>query len=388
MPAPFPIWIRYSLLALTLIPCWIIAHKFDIDLVNLHYVAAVSHIDLTRVYAQNGNLGRFFYGPFCLVLVSILGFFSYTVVKYLWIALQTAAYALFWWSLYRLYPWLTNPTYGLAWIFIWILTINPIHNNFQSNNIQLMLAAVLFLAESWSRDFSWRRQMWAGVFVVAATAVKVFPGLIVLYYLMTKPRDVRRGIYLGTAISLLAPFVVYGVSGGTLLYRGFFENLTTYKAQNSLVQTEDILCLPSLLERFGVPGLPSKMILIGVLAAFFISVIRCRKVLLSTGLTQSRYWAMAMALCVFLNPSTRPHYYVFYIPAYCAVVERTLLERWRWSFGQVALLVSVILVAFTQEGVVGRAWNDRLEMWSIPTYGMLILMGMLVLLIVRERQTV
>jgi hypothetical protein len=39
--------------------------------------------------------------------------------------------------------------------------------------------------------------------------------------------------------------------------------------------------------------------------------------------------------------------------------------------------LSVRLVAFTAEGVVGHDLNDRLEFLSLPTYGMLILCGVL-----------
>lgn len=368
---------RYALLFLLLIPCWVIGYRYDVDLVNLHFVADIARSDLTRVYAQNGTLGRYFYGPLCLIFVSPMGYLSYQTTKIVWLILQTISYVIFWIGLARLYPWLKNSAYGLAWVFIWILCINPIHNNYQSNNIQLMLMAALVVGELWTRTTSRKLKALGGALAVIAAAVKVFPGLIVVYYLLAKPKDVRWGILWSSIACLLLPFVFYGYEGSMILYRGFFENLTTYQTQNSLTLIDDILCLPSLLERLGLSSGLTKAILGVILVAFFAMVVRNREKLLANGLTQARYWAMAAALCVFLNPSTRPHYYIFYIPAYCAVAEQTMLEKWRWTNWQIALLLSGVLVALTQEGVIGRSWNNQLEMWSIPTYGMLLLLGML-----------
>lgn len=373
---------RLGLLALLLIPCWVVAVRFDVDLVNLHFVADVAHRDLTRVYATNGNLGRYFYGPVSVVLAYPMGWFSYVVVKYFWIVVQTIAFVIFWRYLAKLYPWLEDKRRFWAWFAIFIVAINPIHNNFQSNNIQLMLAAVLVMAEWFTIAGSERAQRLAGAAVAIAAAIKVFPGFVAAYYIFTKPKAVKLGVVAGTAISLIAPYVAFGLTGGNTLYRGFFSNLTTYNVENSLTRVMDILCLPSLLERwFTVDGvLPSgvqtaiRVFILVISAVFF--VLAWRGTRAATPTRQIDWWAMAMALSVMLNPSTRPHYFIFYIPAYCSVFGAVFDGRGRAYFVPL-LLVSVALLAFTVDAIVGKPLNDFLEFQSIPTYGMLIVCGLL-----------
>ena len=93
-------------------------------------------------------------------------------------------------------------------------------------------------------------------------------------------------------------------------------------------------------------------------------------------------WALASALMVFLNPSTRPHYFIFYVPAFCSLLQILALATEK-AYLLLLLSVSTLLIAFTAEGVVGKQLNDKLEMWSVPTVGMLLLcVGLMVCLFI------
>ncbi len=81
--------VKWFLIIALLIPCWVIGIKYEIDLVVLHATAQFLNNDFTRVYMQNGDLGRYFYGPFSLILIKPLGYLSFPVVKYFWLCLQT-----------------------------------------------------------------------------------------------------------------------------------------------------------------------------------------------------------------------------------------------------------------------------------------------------------
>jgi len=75
---------------------------------------------------------------------------------------------------------------------------------------------------------------------------------------------------------------------------------------------------------------------------------------------------------VFLTPSTRPHYFIFYVPAFISLAEiaREHMDRvFLWA----SLFVAVLLIAFTAEGVVGKSFNDFLEGLKVPVMGMAIL---------------
>ncbi|NBX69900.1 MAG: DUF2029 domain-containing protein [Proteobacteria bacterium] len=378
--------IKWFLLIALLIPCWVIGIKYDIDLVVLHATAQFMNGDYTRVYAQNGNLGRYFYGPFSLILIKPLGYLPYVAVKYFWLCLQTVCYFVFWKVLSDLYPFLKEKSHFWGWILIWIVAINPIHNNYQSNNIQLMLATILVLAEKMARSSSDKKQLLAGVLVTIAAGIKIFPLFLVAYYFLARNNQIKKGIILGSLMILVSPFLFLGLDKAVFLYGGFFQNLTTYSAENSLTATNDILCIPSLLARFGLPNGASNVFVLLISALFFIWVLMTKKKVRDSR-SELHTLAVAWALSVLLNPSTRPHYFIFYVPAFCSIYE-ILLHRTRSIYLNTTLAIATLLIAFTTEGVVGKKVNEILEANSVPTYGMVILCTLLFVLISKDENTV
>lgn len=368
---------KIALLFCLFVPCVVIAIKYDIDFVVLHFTAQLSHLDLARVYQYNGNLGRYFYPPPSLLLIGPLGLLSYGWAKVVWIVLQCLSFVSFWWLLSKLYPWLFTKKSSIAWLTIFVVAINPIHNNFQSNNIQLMLAAVLLLAEYLRRTRNYKSEFLAGALVVGATFMKVFPGFMLVFYLLQRRRSLTLGIVLSSLFFLASPILWFGWTDGAQLWVDFYQNLTTYKAENSLVQVRDILCLPSLLTRLLGDGHPAITPILGSLTVvFFLAAYRGAK----DTLNETHWWALALFMMALLNPSTRPHYFIFYVPAYCSLFQ-LMGEGWR---ERAWMAVSVILLAFTAQGAVGREWNNQLESWSIPTVGMLILGVLLTLKILKR----
>lgn len=372
--------LRLFLLSVLLIPCWVIAARYNVDLVNLYAAAGFTHTDLSRVYAYNGTLGRYFYGPFSLILISPLAHLSFEAVKWFWILLQTISYVVFWMALSRLYPVLKEKRFFLFWIIIWIVSINPIHNNFQSNNIQLMLAALLLVAELKSREDVKSQQIIAGGLVAIATMIKVFPLFIAAFYLLVKPKWVRAGLVFGFIATGVLPLLFFGFSDGVMLYREFFSNLTTYTVENSLTKVPDILCLPSMVTRILSPAntVPTPAVeSIAKGAALLVSAVFFLWVslkLLKKQLQDARYslhvWALACALMVFVNPSSRPHYFIFYVPAFCSVLEILYLEQ-RGRVPSTLIFISTLLVAFTTDLFTGKSLNDTLEFQNVPTWGLL-----------------
>ncbi len=370
-------WLRNTLLLALLVACWVTAVHFEIDLVNLYHASIFLNTDVARVYMKNEPYGRYFYGPISLVLIKPLGLMSWTVVKYLWIALQTICFVAFWRLLYKVYPFLIEKKSHWFWVVILIVAINPIHNNFQSNNIQLMLAAVLLLSETWSWEKN-QKAFWGGVLVSVAAMIKVFPAFIAVYYFLVKPTKVKAGVVAGVLISLILPFIVFGIHDAQILYRGFFEHLFTYNnEENSFVKNQDILCLPSLIARLFIDSgektasLINKGAILLISGVFFLASIKASRDQWDRK-TSLRYLALAWALMALLNPSTRPHYFIFYIPAFAVLLE-VIREHTATLWVKAVTVLSVILIAFTAQGVVGKQLNDQLEALSFPTWGMIIL---------------
>jgi hypothetical protein len=373
-------WQLFWLFAL-LVPCWVIAYHYDIDLVNLHTAAKFANTDISRIYAQNGDMGRYFYGPFSLVLIKPLGLLPYVAVKWIWIFLQTLCYVIFWYFLYKIYPELKNKFSNAAWLLVWFVSINPIHNNFQSNNIQIMLATLLVVAEYLTYSKKKSHLLAAGALCVAAASIKIFPIFLVAYYIGTKPWPVKWGIIGSTILFHLLPFVAFGYDGAMAIYHDFFVNLGTYEKDNSLIRVADILCLPSLIARLTYSWDPdgkiaaemTRWLTLGISASFFGWIFFKNKISLTKDLLGRDGWAMAMALMALLTPSTRPHYFIFFLPAYCTLMvlshRRLISKAW---IG--ATVLSVIAIAFTAEGVTGKKLNDYLEFQSVPTWGMILLL--------------
>lgn len=364
---------RPALLALLITACWIIAARYDIDLVVLHNAARLTHGQLERVYSYNGSLGRYFYGPFSLFLIHPLGALSYPVVKFIWIVLQTLSFGIFWWGLCRLYPFLTSPKHW-PWLLVWAFSINPVHNNFQSNNIQLMLMAAMIGAELLSRYPDRVRPFLAGVIISFASAVKVFPVFLGVLYWLIKGRATKAGLVAGALLSIALPATLFGVEPTRLLFADFLHNLTTYAAENSLTNVADILCLPSLITRLlgDTPATAHiiRAVTLSLSAVFFaLAWLDCRKG--ASESTQGAWWAMGLLLMTLLNPSTRPHYFIFYVPALCLAIEATAFSREARPWALVTTIASFVLIALTAEGVVGKTLNNQMEAWSLPTYGML-----------------
>jgi hypothetical protein len=222
----------------------------------------------------------------------------------------------------------------------------------------------------------------AGFASTFAAAIKVFPLFIVGYHALTAPARVWRGILAAIVLSFFIPFLVYGIPEGIGLFRGFIAGLFTYAADNSLTKTPDILCLPSFLARWISPGTEpgpgTRWVIKGAIGAFsatFFALVLWRKRKGFEGRERLHLWSLGLALMVFLNPSTRPHYFIFLLPAMASAFElasalRGSVERRVFA----ATMASALLfIAFTAEGVVGKALNDRLEQLGVPTIGMFLL---------------
>lgn len=366
------------------VACCAIAARFVVDLIPFHYAATMALKDPLRIYSypDNGTLLRFFYGPLTAVLMAPLGLFPLSVAKWIWIGLQTGAYVLFWFFLLRLYPLVARwPLFLILFLF----SINPIHTNFQTNNISLMLATTLLLCEIWRRSRKPTLEFLSGVGVSLCAAVKIFPAFILLFYWIVGRKRLRLGLLLGLLVSFLIPLVYFGPSITWSLFEDFLGNLKTYEAENNF-RVEDILCMPSFVLRWFTPvlGEHSARMLVNVIfvtlsSLFFGTVWFLRRRTPSESESWNSFWALALALMALLNSSTRVHYLIFYVPALCLLLENLFIQFRIWKLLAVGLIFAT--VALTAQSVVGKTTNDLLESWSLPTVGLMFLVGTVVYLI-------
>lgn len=371
---------QWFLLAALLAAAVAIAVRFEVDFTVIYGAAALSRVDPSHIYGLpvgGATGGRFFYGPFSFFLIQPLALVSFPVAKWIWIGLQTLAYAVFWAFLFAHFEVLKKRQ--LAWLWVFVAAINPVHLNFQSNNIQLMLLAALMVAEILSKRKEWWWQGLAGGLVAAVSCIKLYPLFIAVYFWLVKKRMVRVGLVLGFITALCVPFLQFGIGKGLALYQGFLHSLASYHKDNSLIESFNIQCLPSLLARllprYIVEGRSFAAIVLAAVGSIafayyrfvYLHVDRARK----DEKFETHLWSCALALMVFLNPSSFGHYLVFFIPAICSLIEILEVAENREWFPTLGLVVGTALMAFVVDGVLGKPLSNQLQRDCLPTVGLI-----------------
>ena len=136
--------------------------------------------------------------PAALLLVApfaLVAEFSLPLAKALWSGFGIAALA---WSVHE-----TARRWGWRPALLALAVILfPVHNNFHHLNIESILLALLVAA---ALDLSRARPGRAGVWVGLATALKVFPGLVLLYFAVRREwKALSAGVATACAATLLA----------------------------------------------------------------------------------------------------------------------------------------------------------------------------------------
>lgn len=359
---------QYFLTFILLVACVAIAHQYEVDFKTVYAVATVQNVAESYVQQPTYNAGRFFYGPFSLLLIRPFGLFSYETARWLWIALQTFCFVVFFNFLYRFYPELKTsfPFWLLAFIFL----INPVHGNFQSNNIQLMLMAAFMYAEALSHR-SEKSQFFSGFIISLLASIKIFPAFIGLFYLLTKKKPTLFGLFSGALFAILLPIAAFGWDTNVRFFHDFITNVSTYEADNELTRP-DILSLASMVATYtegkvfiGKQYLASALF-VALSSLFFLVVFLARK----ARELQYPLWVLGMLLMSLLTPSARVHFWVFGVPAFCEVIKRIELEGGYKRVKGIVLILSLFMIAFTTETVIGKPLNDYMEYLRVPMIGL------------------
>ena len=362
----------------------VIAFRFNVDFAVLYRVAKEIGLSTLQVYEPTVGEPGFFYGPVSLVLIRPLALLSYAEGHLLWIALQSVIFVLFWWLLRRQFSFLGSASLW-AWLVVWGASINGIHNSFQSGNIQLMLAVILLAAEDLAKG-SKRRQVWGGILLACAAAVKVYPAFMIVFYFLLGSRRMIGGIFIGLLACVLFPTLFFGGLDSWNLHVAFFRNLFIYHQGNSFGAIPDILCLPSLIHRITDGWVNAAVVTpltVGILSAvslaYYLTVYKNR---LQLGLRKP-LWSLGLALMILVNPSTRVHYFVLLVPAVASLVE-LWIEGHRSKIATYVTAIALVLVCLTTEEIVGKTLNNFLEYRGFPTWGILMLCLVLAVTCIRS----
>lgn len=374
---------KLFLLFVLLIPCWGIALRPGIDF-NVYYKVSewVNNGRLDHLYRDSAQIGGFYYGPLSLVLFKPLALISFNASHWIYLFFQTVAYVVFWMFLFKLFPTKnTNKIKSWMWLLIWAASIKPIHSSFQCYNIQLFFAAGFILSEWLTEQENNFLPILGGVILSLLTAIKFFPGFIVLLYWIIKNNRVRLGTILGALLSIMLPILTFGWETAWALHKDLAESLHLYHSTYPLGSQIFFLSLPSLLATWLGPWLSTpaienttRAINITLAGLFYFAAWKQR----NNKVLAPYLFALGLALMTVINTSTRVDYYVFFLPAFCVIVE-----YWQQSetkallFKATTLLCFALMYLISEWTLQSRELNHQLEAIRIPVVGMLLMLVLL-----------
>jgi alpha-1,2-mannosyltransferase len=207
--------------------------------------------------------------PFALLLVlpaALLADWSLVLAKASWGALGMAALA---WSVYetgRRWGW--RPALAALGIVLF-----PVHNNFHHLNIETVLLALLVATAG---DLADGRPARAGVWVGLATALKLFPGLLLPWFALRRQwKALGAGVAVAAAATVV-PLLSYGPRGALEALRHWLA--LTLHGQNFQGGTITGLHMQKLGRlAYALGGVPASIIALHVLAIGLVAATLARR---------------------------------------------------------------------------------------------------------------
>lgn len=291
---------------------------FDLRIYSaaVHYWTAGNDIyEYAQFDSVNGTLG-FTYPPLAALLMSPMAVLSWPIVATLTVAAIVACGV--WCVRLCLRERISLPTRA-QWVATGVGTavifaLGPINQTLEFGQINLFLA-VLVLGDL--LVLGRRDSPWAGIGVGLAMAVKLTPGIFLLYFLLARQWRAM-AVAVGTAVAatvgaaLVAPVETWD----------FFTSLV-FSDRTGYVGATANQSLNGLLARFAYPGPPSHLLWLTVVAVVgFVAVKRIRVALARRDrLGAITLTGLAGAL---ISPVSWTHHFVWVIPAAVIVVARLL----------------------------------------------------------------
>ena len=202
----------------------------------------------------------------------------------------------------------------------------PLQINFDYLNINAFLLALIVAA---GFDLAQGRDVRAGVWLGLATALKLFPGLLLLFVAYRRRWSAAMcgaSVALGLTVCSLLPL---GVNGALASVRNWLDHSSvwvTHRRNQSL---------PALLDRIGIPhqgAIAFDLLLLGLAA------VALRRSTVDDDIVHDI--GIVTLLAVLVSPIAWDHYFLLLFPAWVAALSRAPRTRPRWS--RIALVAAGI----------------------------------------------
>ncbi len=284
--------------------------------------------DLYSFYGipRNHTLG-FTYPPFAAVLMFPLSWTSTSVAYVIWSAAIVGCYALLvWWVLPE---WLRQP--GRRWLAVVVgvglFYICPIRDTFSFGQVNIFFALAVVADYRALR----RGSRWAGVGIGLATAIKLTPGIFIVYLLVTRrPRAAALATATMVAASMVAAAIAPATSAQYWWHIMWASNRVGQIASDSNQSLYGLLT--RLLNHDTYPHAHAPVVLwaAGCLLVAVVGLWRARRANEAgddlTGFT------LAGLVAGLVSPISWIHHLVWFLPA-CVILADAAVQRRSWSLG-------------------------------------------------------
>jgi hypothetical protein len=331
----------------------------------LHGQPIYSQAQLSGPYAPQGQDGFLYPPPFAALVIPLVWLAPQgaQVAEWIWSAigaLIVVGVALALWRSERLgerYPLLRGN--GRWLLVVGALTFPPVVGELSIGNVHLLLLGLFALAWLGIRRGSARDDWTAGVALGVAAVIKVFPGVLLLWLLLTRRFRAAVAMVVGVAAFALVTLPITGIEPW-LQYPRVLANLSAVTDTTDTI-SPTIWLAPYLgfdVARWLVMG-------IGVLLLAWVALRDSRA---GGDAMPARSFAVAVALSVLIAPNVFHHYLSILVLPFLLALGLGI--RLRWLF-----LAYLLMSGGTQPGLGDYAWVVNRV---LPTLGTLVLLGALV----------
>ncbi len=268
-----------------------------------------------------------------------------------------------------------------------IAILLPLQTNFEHQNLNpVLLALIGGAALSLRRD----RQVVGGILVGIATALKAFPGLLILYLLAARFWRATAAAVATAVLATASTVLFYGPGESVALVRAWmtinehggwpirgnnqslFAMFGRYLGHEGLTATGQLFAASDPLP-YWIAAAVSGALLVALIAV----VLRTR----SCAANAPAGMSATLALAVLASPIAWEHYWVLMFPAFDVVDDRARSRAGRVTFWICAAMVSAFSRATTGPGGVAAA-----RMLSLTTIAGVVLFVAVLITIMRARE--
>jgi Glycosyltransferase family 87/WD40-like Beta Propeller Repeat len=247
---------------------------------------------------------------------------------------------------------------SLSWTRIGVivfLAVAPLHSNFLLGQVHLFMLLLLTLA-AWfyltDREFS------AGIVIAVAAALKIYPALFLLFFVLKRRWRAAAGLACGLAASLAISVSMFGMSA----YRVYFREILPWGLRGEIIDPYSTGwdSLNALLRRlfifepelnpFPVAHLPHLYAFLHSLMHAVILVILLWAIVSSSG-SQSRRkleWSVFCFLLLLLSSEPLPYHFVVLILTAVLAVDYLLVRGQSGCATTIAVLYGIVCIPYTR----------------------------------------